>query len=94
VLVLTYLANPIAPLQVKPLEETARSLGVTLQVHDIRTADDLSAAFDTAAKEHAEALLTTAREYIRGATRAADRARGPLQLADDVLLFDARCRLR
>jgi putative ABC transport system substrate-binding protein len=60
VLVLTYLADPIAPLQVKALEEAARSLGVTLQIHDIRTADDLPVAFDAAAKEHAEALLTTA----------------------------------
>jgi len=60
VLVLTYLADPIAPLQVKALEEAAGSLGVTLQVNDIRTADDLPAAFDAAAKEHAEALLTTA----------------------------------
>jgi ABC-type uncharacterized transport system substrate-binding protein len=60
VLVLSYLADPIAPLQVKALEEAAPSLGVTLQVHDIRTADDLPAAFDAAAKEHAEALLTTA----------------------------------
>src|SRR5215468_9768675 len=41
VLVLAYLADPIAPLQVKALEVAARSLGVTLQVHDIRTADDL-----------------------------------------------------
>ena len=60
VLVLSYLADPIAPLQVKALEEAAPSLGVTLQVHDIRTADDLPAAFEVAAKEHAEALLTTA----------------------------------
>jgi putative ABC transport system substrate-binding protein len=69
VLVLAYLADPIAPLQVKALEEAARSLGVTLQVHDIRTADDLPAAFDAAAKEHAEALLTTA-ESIFVAQRA------------------------
>jgi putative ABC transport system substrate-binding protein len=60
VLVLAYLADPIAPLQVKALEEAARSLGVTLQVHDIRTVDDLPAAFDAAAKEHTQALLTTA----------------------------------
>ena len=33
---------------------------MTLQIHDIRTADDLPAAFDAGAKEHAEALLTTA----------------------------------
>jgi putative tryptophan/tyrosine transport system substrate-binding protein len=69
VLVLSYLADPIAPLQVKALEEAARSLGVTLQVHDIRTADDFPAAFDDAAKEHAEALLTTA-ESIFAAQRA------------------------
>ena len=67
--VLTYLADPIAPLQVKALEEAARSLGVALQVYDIRTADDLPAAFDAAAKEHAEALLTTA-ESIFVAQRA------------------------
>jgi ABC-type uncharacterized transport system substrate-binding protein len=60
VLVLSYLADPIAPLQVKALEDAAPSLGVTLQVHDIGTADDLPTAFDAAAKEHAEALLTTA----------------------------------
>jgi len=60
VLVLSYLVDPIAPLQVKALEEAARALGVTLQVHDIRTAGDLPAAFDAAAKQHAEALLTTA----------------------------------
>jgi putative ABC transport system substrate-binding protein len=68
VLVLSYLADPIAPLQVKALEE-ARSLGVTLQVHDIRTADDLPVAFDAAAKGRAEALLTTA-ESIFVAQRA------------------------
>jgi putative tryptophan/tyrosine transport system substrate-binding protein len=38
-------------------------------VHDIRTADDLPVAFDAAAKEHAEALLTTA-ESIFVAQRA------------------------
>jgi len=60
VLVLSYLADPIAPLQVKALKEGARSLGVTLQVHDIQTADDLPAAFNAGAKERAEGLLTTA----------------------------------
>jgi putative tryptophan/tyrosine transport system substrate-binding protein len=69
VLVLTYLADPIAPLQVKALEDAARSIGVTLQVHDIRTADDIPAAFDTAAGEHTEALLTTS-ESIFVAERA------------------------
>src|SRR5262249_51074875 len=46
VLVLSYLVDPIAPLQVKALQQTAPSLGVTLQIHDIRTADDLPAAFE------------------------------------------------
>jgi putative ABC transport system substrate-binding protein len=60
VLVLSYLADPIAPLQVKALKEAAPLLGVTLQIHDIRTADDLPAAFDAAAREGAEGLITTA----------------------------------
>ena len=69
VLVLSYLADPIAPLQVKALEKAAQSLGVTLQVQDIRTADDLTTAFDVGARERAEGLLTTA-ESIFVAQRA------------------------
>ena len=60
VLVLSYLVDPIAAPQVKELESAARSLGVRLLVQDIRTADDLPAAFDTGAKGRAEGLLTTA----------------------------------
>ena len=45
VLVLSFLADPIAPIQVKAMEGAARSLGVTLEVHDIRKTDDISAAF-------------------------------------------------
>ena len=59
VLVLSYLADPIAPLQVKALKEAAPSLGVALQIQDIQSGDDLPAAFDAGAREHAEALLTT-----------------------------------
>jgi len=59
VLVLSYLADPIAPLQVKALKEAARSLGVTLQIQDIRAVDDLPAAFDAGAREHADGLITT-----------------------------------
>jgi putative tryptophan/tyrosine transport system substrate-binding protein len=69
VLVLSYLADPIAPLQVKALEKAAHSLGVTLQIQDIQTADDLPAAFDAGARERAEGLLTTA-ESIFVAQRA------------------------
>jgi ABC-type uncharacterized transport system substrate-binding protein len=60
VLVLSYLADPIAAPQVKELESAAHSLGVKLLVHDIRTADDLPAAFDAGSGEGAEAVLTTA----------------------------------
>jgi putative ABC transport system substrate-binding protein len=59
VLILTYLNDPIAPLQVNELKEAARRLGVALQIHDIRTPDDFAAAFDAGASERAEALLTT-----------------------------------
>ena len=69
VLVLTYLVDPIAPLQVKALKAAAPLLGVTLQIQDISTADDLPAAFDAGAAERAEGLLTTA-ESIFVAQRA------------------------
>jgi putative ABC transport system substrate-binding protein len=60
VLVLSYLADPIASLQVNALKEAAPSLGVMLQIQDIRTSDDLPAAFDAGVRQHADALLTTA----------------------------------
>jgi putative tryptophan/tyrosine transport system substrate-binding protein len=69
VLVLSYLSDPIAPLQVKALNAAAPLLGVTLQIQDIGTADDLPAAFDAGARERADALLTTA-ESIFVAQRA------------------------
>jgi putative tryptophan/tyrosine transport system substrate-binding protein len=60
VLVLTYLVDPIAPLQVKAMTEAAPSLGITLQVRDVRSADDLPAAFDGAVREGADGLIVTA----------------------------------
>jgi putative ABC transport system substrate-binding protein len=60
VLVLSYLVDPIAPPQVKQLESAAAAQGITLLVRDIRTEDDLPAAFDAGAREGAEGLLTTA----------------------------------
>jgi len=60
VLVLSYFADPIGPLQVKALRDAAASLGVTLQIRDVRTGDDLPAAFEAAAKERAEGVLTGA----------------------------------
>jgi putative ABC transport system substrate-binding protein len=41
------------------MEEAARSLGVTLHVHDIRTADDLPTAFAVATKGGAQGALIT-----------------------------------
>jgi putative ABC transport system substrate-binding protein len=70
VLVLAYLVDPISPLQVQALKEAAPSLGVTLQIRDIRTADDLPAAFEAGTKEGAEGLTTTAESIFR-----AERAR-------------------
>jgi putative ABC transport system substrate-binding protein len=60
VLVLSYLVDPIAPLQVKAMKEAAQSLGVTLQVHDIQAADDLPAAFDAGVGDGADGLIVTA----------------------------------
>jgi putative ABC transport system substrate-binding protein len=64
VLVLTYLTDPIARLQVESMKEAARSLGVTLQIRDIQTADDLPATFDTAAGESADGLIVTAETIL------------------------------
>jgi putative tryptophan/tyrosine transport system substrate-binding protein len=60
VLVLSYLTDPIASLQVKALEAAAPSLGVKLQIQEIRSADDLPSAFDAAAREGPEGLIVTA----------------------------------
>ena len=59
VLVLSYLVDPIAPLQVKALQEASHPLSVTLQVHDIQTADDIPVAFDAGARDQAEGLILT-----------------------------------
>ena len=59
VLVLSFLADPIAPIQVKAMEGAARSLGVVLHVQDIRTADDIPAAFAVASRARAQGVLIT-----------------------------------
>jgi putative ABC transport system substrate-binding protein len=75
VLVLSYLADPIAPLQVTALKDAARSLGLTLLVRDIRTGDDLAAAFDAGTKEHVEGLITTAESiFVVQAARVSELA--------------------
>jgi len=65
VLVLTYLVDPISPLQVAAIREVAPSLGITPLVHDIHSADDLSPAFASGMKEGAQALMTTAESIFR-----------------------------
>jgi putative tryptophan/tyrosine transport system substrate-binding protein len=65
VLVLAYLVDAISPLQVKALREAAPALGVTLQVRDIQTADDLPKAFEAGVAEGAQGLMTTAESIFR-----------------------------
>jgi putative tryptophan/tyrosine transport system substrate-binding protein len=64
VLVLSYLADPIAPLQVAALDKAAPSLGVTIFVRDIRSETDLTPAFDAGARERVDGLLTTAESVL------------------------------
>src|SRR5262245_59242536 len=59
VLVLTYLADPIAPSQVKALEDAAPLLGVSLEIRDIRTGDDLPAAFDAGIRRQVGGIIST-----------------------------------
>jgi putative tryptophan/tyrosine transport system substrate-binding protein len=59
VLVLSYLADPIAPLQVTAMEQAAASFGLTLQVRDTRMGEDIPAAFEAGTRERAEGLLLT-----------------------------------
>jgi putative tryptophan/tyrosine transport system substrate-binding protein len=58
VLVLTYNADPIAPLQVESLKEAAPQLGVTLLLQDIRSGDDIPRAVENGLKDRADALMT------------------------------------
>jgi len=67
VLVLTYLVDPISPLQVQALKDAASALNVSLHVVDIKTPDDLPAAFDAGIKAGAQGVLTTAESIFRGA---------------------------
>ena len=60
VLVLSYRVDPISAPQLEELESAAASLGVKLLILDIRSADDIPAAFDAAVREGVEGVLTTA----------------------------------
>lgn len=75
VLVLSYRSDPIAAPQVKALEEMARALGIKLQVRDIRTSGDFSAAFDAGARERAEGVVNTSESiFVVNRVRMAELA--------------------
>ena len=59
VLVLSYLVDPIAPLQIKAMTQASKALGMTLIIRDVRSADDLNPAFETGIKDGAQALIIT-----------------------------------
>ena len=64
VLVLSYLSDPIAPLQVAALDRVAPSLGVTLFVRDIRSSADIAPAIDAGVSEHVDGLIMTAESVL------------------------------
>ena len=64
VLVLSYLSDPIAPLQVAALDKVAPSLGVTLLVRDIRSSADIAPAFDAGVSEHVDGVIMTAESVL------------------------------
>jgi len=50
------MGNPVVPPQWQQLDKTARSLGLQSKLLDVRTSEDISAAFATAARERVEAV--------------------------------------
>src|SRR5262249_49983026 len=86
VLVFSYLVHPIAAPQVKGLENAARSLRVKLLVQDIRTGNDLPAAFHAGAKWHADGLLTTAESIFAAQRKRVVELAGPTTIAGAVPL--------
>ncbi|MDP1839271.1 MAG: ABC transporter substrate-binding protein [Reyranella sp.] len=75
VLVLTHLSDPVAASSVKALEEAAPALGIKLQIQDIRTPDDLPAAFEAGVKERAEGVINTGESiFAVNRTRLAELA--------------------
>jgi putative ABC transport system substrate-binding protein len=53
------LSGHIQDLVVRDMETAARQLGVELQVIEVRSVEDLTAAFDTAMKSRAQAVMST-----------------------------------
>jgi putative tryptophan/tyrosine transport system substrate-binding protein len=68
-------------------------LDVALQIQDIKTADDLPAAFDAGAAEHADGLLTTAESIFivhrAQVTELATRHRLPSMFPYSIQVTDA-----
>lgn len=59
VLLLTYPADPISPLQVAETRKVAEKLGVKLLVHEVRNAEDFAPGLAAGAKARAEAVMFT-----------------------------------
>jgi putative tryptophan/tyrosine transport system substrate-binding protein len=59
VAVLSHLTDPVGAVQVQEMEQAAGALGLRLLNQRIRISDDLPGAVDAAAKDGAQALLTT-----------------------------------
>ena len=69
VLVLSYLVDPIAPPQVAEMRKAAATLGIKLQVHEVRTVEDIAAGYEAGVREKAEAVMVTS-ESIFAVNRA------------------------
>jgi len=93
VLVLTYLVDPIAPLQVESMKAAAQSLGVTLQVRDIEGEGDIAPAFDAGIGEGADGLIVTAESmfvtYRARVSELAARHRLPAMYPYTIQVVDA-----
>jgi len=59
VLVLSFLADPIAPLQVQAMQVAAQQRGLILHVHDIKTPEDIAPAFAAAARDGMGGAIVT-----------------------------------
>ena len=58
--ILSFLADPIAPLQIKAMQEAAQQMGLTLHVQDIKTPEDIPIAFAAARNQGAQGAIVTA----------------------------------
>jgi putative tryptophan/tyrosine transport system substrate-binding protein len=60
VLLLAYTEDPISRSQIDSLEDAARRTNMTIVLHEVRKAEDITAAYEHARRAGAEALMTTA----------------------------------